>query len=201
MDWKVVVLLAILLPNNMLSLPLEFCCQQLANSISSPSFNLQIQRAKLADSITADDGDQDLTAEEDVYISPSSSSATISSTEEEPSRKQQQQQQLAELGEESSSSCCNDIQQLVAAELTNEQEEKLKRSSSNSSNSTIAVPTSSSNNSSSSSSSSNIGPRRAKRFPIHLDPLYQYRYLARSGRKFIPFIPFIFFHFFTSVGN
>ena len=29
-----------------------------------------------------------------------------------------------------------------------------------------------------------IGLRRTKRFPIHLDPLYQYRYLARSGRKF-----------------
>lgn len=27
------------------------------------------------------------------------------------------------------------------------------------------------------------GLRRTKRFPIHLDPLYQYRYLARSGRK------------------
>lgn len=26
---------------------------------------------------------------------------------------------------------------------------------------------------------------RSKRFPIHLDPLYQYRYLARSGRKSI----------------
>lgn len=25
--------------------------------------------------------------------------------------------------------------------------------------------------------------QRTKRFPIHLDPLYQYRYLARSGRK------------------
>lgn len=25
--------------------------------------------------------------------------------------------------------------------------------------------------------------KRTKRFPIHLDPLYQYRYLARSGRK------------------
>ena len=24
---------------------------------------------------------------------------------------------------------------------------------------------------------------RDKRFPIHLDPLYQYRFLARSGRK------------------
>jgi hypothetical protein len=46
------------------------------------------------------------------------------------------------------------------------------------------------------------GLRRTKRFPIHLDPLYQYRYLARSGRKsclnvvfFLFFFCFSFFFF------
>ena len=38
---------------------------------------------------------------------------------------------------------------------------------------------------------------RTKRFPWHLDPLYQYRYLARSGRELI-IILFHFFHFFKS---
>lgn len=38
-----------------------------------------------------------------------------------------------------------------------------------------------------------IEPHRVKRFPIHLDPLYQYRYLARSGRKQFFFKFFLFF--------
>ena len=52
------------------------------------------------------------------------------------------------------------------------------------------------------------GLRRTKRFPIHLDPLYQYRYLARSGRKsclnvvlffFVFFVCFFFFFLFCFV--
>lgn len=165
MDWKVFVLVAfLLLPNNVLGLPFELCCQELANSISpSSSFNFQTQQQQqgptnpdILDS-TVDDGQELADQSYTFSINPSAAAAavaTISSSSEH------------------GVSCCNDIQQLISVELANEE----KRSS-HSSSSTIAVPTISS-----------VSLRRAKRFPIHLDPLYQYRYLARSGRKLLLFI-------------
>lgn len=168
MDWKVFVLVAfLLLPNNVLGLPFELCCQELANSISpSSSFNFQTQQQQqgptnpdILDS-TVDDGQELADQSYTFSINPSAAAAaaaTISSSSEH------------------GVSCCNDIQQLISVELANEEKSSEKRSSHSSS--TIAVPTISS-----------VSLRRAKRFPIHLDPLYQYRYLARSGRKLLLFI-------------
>lgn len=126
MDWKVFVLVAVL--PNVLSLPLELCCQ--SNSISPSTFNFEF-----TPSIPVIHSDLES------YLNPPISSPETQNQvilyEEEPS-------------------CCGN-------ENLPKTKDKIKRSR-------TKVPT-------------NIGLRRAKRFPIHLDPLYQYRYLARSGRK------------------
>ena len=135
MDWKAIVIMGIL-PNVLLTLPLEFCCHD--NKIVTDTLKVDLVQPvhPVFDS------------EIDAYIQYPPTQSTKSTN----------QVTLYE-----GTSCCNND---ISETKDKDQSQTKPR----------VLPI----------------VRRNKRFPIHLDPLYQYRYLARSGRELIFFSLFSF---------
>lgn len=140
MDWKVLVLVATVVPN-VIGLPLEFCCHKERHSITSASFNIEIPPS----------------------IYPVLKSDLLEATYVNPVLSTYQESSNHVIGLYEDHSCCgNSVTSSIEKDKASRGFEDTRK-----------VPV-----------SFESSHHRVKRFPIHLDPLYQYRYLARSGRKF-----------------
>lgn len=142
MDWKVLVLVATVVPN-VIGLPLELCCHKEGHSITSASFNFEIPPS----------------------IYPVLESDLLGTTYVNPVLSTYQESSNHVIGQYEDNSCCGN------SVTSSNAKDKAGRGGEFEETRKVPVSFESSHH-------------RVKRFPIHLDPLYQYRYLARSGRKF-----------------